>query len=181
MALSMFEKERSEARTDATTKTWRALVVGAAVPIAMLAAAPAVSAAETGDQAETVKSEQLPLPDPGLPVPDPGLPVPGGLDPAALADLPDLLTCVSDLLDGLSADVPAPVPAPPVEGSEQLPVPLPVPDPGVPAPGGDAPLPDIADLTTKCQDALANLPAPPVDVPPVEPPVDVPPAVPPVE
>ncbi|GAA2171499.1 MULTISPECIES: hypothetical protein [Glycomyces] len=181
MALSMFEKERSEARTDATTKTWRALVVGAAVPIAMLAAAPAVSAAETGDQAETVKSEQLPLPDPGLPVPDPGLPVPGGLDPAALADLPDLLTCVSDLLDGLSADVPAPVPAPPVEGSEQLPVPLPVPDPGVPAPGGDAPLPDIADLTTKCQDALANLPAPPVDVPPVEPPVGAPPVAPPVE
>ncbi|MDR7339902.1 hypothetical protein [Glycomyces lechevalierae] len=177
----MFEKERSEARTDATTKTWRALVVGAAVPIAMLAAAPAVSAAETGDQAETVKSEQLPLPDPGLPVPDPGLPVPGGLDPAALADLPDLLTCVSDLLDGLSADVPAPVPAPPVEGSEQLPVPLPVPDPGVPAPGGDAPLPDIADLTTKCQDALANLPAPPVDVPPVEPPVGAPPVAPPVE
>jgi len=178
MALSMFERERSEAQTDAPTKTWRALVVGAAVPIAMLAAAPAVSAAETSDQAETVNSEQLPpLPDPGLP--DPGLPVPGGLDPAALADLPDLLACVSDLLDGLAADVPAPVPAPPVEGSEQLPVPLP--DPGVPAPGGDAPLPDIADLTTKCQDALASLPAPPVDVPPVEPPVDVPPAVPPVE
>jgi hypothetical protein len=181
MALSMFEKERS-ARTDASTKTWRALVVGAAVPIAMLAAAPAVSAAETGDQAETVNSEQLPpLPDPGLPVPDPGLPVPGGLDPAALAELPDLLTCVSDLLDGLSADVPAPVPAPPVEGSEQLPAPLPVPDPGVPAPGGDAPLPDIADLTTKCQDALANLPASPGDVPPVEPPVGAPPVAPPVE
>jgi hypothetical protein len=181
MALSMFEKERS-ARTDASTKTWRALVVGAAVPIAMLAAAPAVSAAETGDQAETVNSEQLPpLPDPGLPVPDPGLPVPGGLDPAALAELPDLLTCVSDLLDGLSADVPAPVPAPPVEGSEQLPAPLPVPDPGVPAPGGDAPLPDIADLTTNCQDALANLPASPGDVPPVEPPVGAPPVAPPVE
>lgn len=186
MALSMFEKERSEARTKAPTKTWRALVVGAAVPIAMLAAAPAVSAAETSDQAETVKSEQLPLPDPGLPVDPPAdLPVPGGLDPTALADLPDLLTCVTDLLDGLAADVPAPVPAPPVEGTEQVPpLPLPVPDPGVPAPGGDAPLPDIADLTTKCQAALANLPAPPVDVPPVEPPVDVPPVdpgLPPVE
>jgi hypothetical protein len=182
MALSMFEKERS-ARTDASTKTWRALVVGAAVPIAMLAAAPAVSAAETGDQAETVNSEQLPVPDPGLPdpgLPDPGLPVPGGLDPAALAQLPDLLTCVSDLLDGLAADVPAPAPAPPVEGSEQVP-PLPLPDPGVPAPGGDAPLPDIADLTTKCQDALANLPAGPGDVPPVEPPVGAPPVAPPVE
>jgi hypothetical protein len=142
-----------EARVD--KKTWRAVLIGAAVPIAMLAGAPAVSAAET-DQTETVNSEQLPLPDPGLPLPG-GLP-----DPAALALLPDLLTCVTDLL----AALPAEVPDAPVAGTEQLPLPLPVPDPGAGAP---APLPDIAALTTQCQDALATLtgavPEPPVDAP----------------
>lgn len=152
MAWSMFDEERTaHARTESTDKTWRAVVVGAAVPFAMLAAAPAVSAAEVEThEVQTVNSEQLPP----LPVdPPPGLP-----DPTALAKLPDLLTCVTDLLAALPADVPA-APAPPAEGSEQLP-PLPA-----PAPGG-APLPDIAALTTQCQDALAKLPPPPV-APPV--------------
>jgi hypothetical protein len=151
MALSMFNEERTaDARTKSTNMTWRAVVVGAAVPFAMLASAPAVSAAEVEThEVQTVNSEQLP-------------PVPGAPDPTALAKLPDLLTCVTDLLAALPADVP-PAPAPPVEGSEQVP-PLPLP---TPAPGGDAPLPDIAALTTQCQDALAKLPAPPAPAPPV--------------
>lgn len=139
MAQSMFK----EARVKDSKQTWRAVVIGAAVPIAMLAAAPAVSAAETV-QTETVNSEQLP-PLPG------DLPLPGGLDPTALAKLPDLLTCVTDLLDALPADVP-PVPGAPAEQLPGLPLPLPVPDPGA-----DAPLPDIADLTSKCQSALDQL------------------------
>ncbi|MDA1368783.1 hypothetical protein [Glycomyces algeriensis] len=158
----MFNREHTEAETESTKGTWRAVVVGAAVPLAMLAAAPAVSAAEVETHAvethavgthavQTVNGEQLPP----LPVdPPPGLP-----DPTALAKLPDLLKCVTDLLAALPADAPA-APAPPVEGSEQLP------PPPAPAPGGDAPLPDIAALTTQCQDALAKLPPPPV-APPV--------------
>ncbi|RRR97371.1 hypothetical protein [Glycomyces terrestris] len=145
MAESMF----NEARVQTPKKTWRAAVVGLAVPALMLVGAPAVSAAgTTAEPVQAVAGEQLP-----------GVPLPGGLpDPAALADLPALLTCVTDLLDKLGGAAP-PLPAP---AGEQLPgLPLPAP----PAPGGDAPLPDITALNDKCQAALANLPEVPVDPP----------------
>jgi hypothetical protein len=150
MALSMFQKARSEDK--ATTKTWRAVVIGAAVPIAMLAGAPAVSAAETTEQTQTVQSEQLPP----LPVDPPaGLP-----DPAALLDLEACLT----ELQGLIAQLPpAEVPA----EAEQLP-PV-VPDPGVPA------VPDVSALTETCKQVVEIVKSllPPVDVP-VDPPIDDP-------
>jgi len=147
MAETMFKEEQSTK----SRKTWRMIVIGAAVPFAMLAAAPAVSAAET-DQAEVaVQSEQLPgLP---LPLPDPGLPVPGVPDPQALLDLQQ---CLADVQALLPADVPAPAEA------EQLPVPL-------PDPGGLPALPDLGALNDTCQAVLATLQAqvPPVDVPAV--------------
>ncbi|GAA1677618.1 hypothetical protein GCM10009830_25690 [Glycomyces endophyticus] len=154
----MFTVERD--RTP-KTKTWRAVFVGLAVPVAMLAAAPAVSAAEPADRAETVAAEQLPP----LPVDPP--PLPGGLpDPTALTDL---ATCLTDLQAALDAG--APLPAELEEEYEQLP-PLPV--PGVP--GGDAPaLPDIGALAQTCQDILATVTgAVPDPGLPVDPPVDVP-------
>ncbi|HEX2145330.1 MAG TPA: hypothetical protein VHG10_12565 [Glycomyces sp.] len=126
MAESMFE----EARSKAAKQTWRAVVIGAAIPFAMLAAAPAVSAAETEAVESTVQSEQLP-------------PVPGAApDPTALLDLQQ---CLTDLQAALSAGAPAPAPAAP---GEQVPT----------QPGGDAPAaPDIGALTKTCQDILATV------------------------
>ncbi|GAA2292036.1 hypothetical protein GCM10009853_054820 [Glycomyces scopariae] len=152
MAESMFETARDRSPK---TKTWRAVFIGLAVPVAMLAAAPAVGAAETTDRVETVAAEQLPP----LPVDPP--PLPGGLpDPTALTDL---ATCLTDLQAALDAG--APLPAELEEEFEQLP-PLPV-----PVPGGDPALPDIGALAQTCQDILATVTG---AVPPVDPPVDVP-------
>ncbi|NUQ87759.1 MAG: hypothetical protein HOQ43_04770 [Glycomyces artemisiae] len=142
--------------------TWRAILIGAAVPFAVLAAAPAVGAAAPADQVETVNSEQLP------PLPGAGdLPVPGDLpipDPTALTDL---ATCLTDLQAALDAG--APIPAESLDEYEQLP-PLPLPVPG----GGDAPaLPDIGALAQTCQDILATVTGAAPDLP-VDPPVDVP-------
>ena len=140
MAQSMF----TTARAKASTKTWRAVLIGATVPLAMLAGAPAVGAADV-DPAETVVGEQLP----------PAPPPPGGApDPAALTDL---LTCVADLLAALDAQAPAP-PAPPAAEADQLP-PLP------PPPGAEPP-PDIAALTEQCEAALAKLQPPTPPAPP---------------
>ncbi|MCD0447093.1 hypothetical protein LO763_26090 [Glycomyces sp. A-F 0318] len=100
MAESMFEA----APTTKSRKTWRMVVIGAAVPFAMLAAAPAVTAAE---------AEQLPP-----------APVPGAPDPQALLDLEQCLTDVQALLP---ADAPAPAELP--AEAEQLP---PAPAPAVP-------------------------------------------------
>lgn len=141
--------------------TWRAILIGAAVPFAVLAAAPAVGAAEPADQVETVNSEQLPP----LPVDPPQLP--GGLpDPTALTDL---ATCLTDLQAALDAG--APIPAESLDEYEQLPpLPVPLPVPG----GGDAPaLPDIGALAQTCQDILAMVTGAAPDLP-VDPPVDVP-------
>jgi hypothetical protein len=83
-------------------KIWKAVVVGAAVPVMMLAAAPAVSATEI----ETVQaeSEQLPVPDPGAPV-----------DPPAGDDLVTQLgECVAALVSAVvdtAGDAPVPAPA----------------------------------------------------------------------
>lgn len=123
MALTMFK----EARSTATKTTWRALLIGAAVPIAMLAAAPAVSAVEI-DRTATVQSEQLP----------------GGVaDPTALLDLKQ---CLTDLQAALPADPQAQAPAP--AAGEQL-----LPDPAAPAPA----VTDIAELTKACQAVLATV------------------------
>jgi hypothetical protein len=154
MSESMF----SEERVTTPKKTWRMAVIGLAVPAVMLVGAPAAMAAETTDQLQPVTSEQLP-------VPLPDLPVPGGLpDPAALVDLPALLTCVTDLLDKLGGVAPVPLPDVPAGEAEQLPgLPLPLPLPTDP---GSSPLPDVSALNDKCQAALANLPDVPVpDVP----------------
>jgi hypothetical protein len=136
------------ARAKASKRAWRAVLIGATVPIAMLAAAPAVGAADI-DRAETVTSEQLP----------PAPPAPGVPDPAALSEL---LTCVADLfaaaLDTQAPPAPPPAPMPPGE-AEQLP-PLP------PPPGGQPPAPDIATLTAQCQDLLALLQPPTPPAPP---------------
>jgi hypothetical protein len=148
----MFKKAR------VNKQTWRAVLVGAAVPIMMFAGAPAVSAAET-DQSETrtVEAEQLP----GLP---------GGLpDPTALLDLQACLT----ELQGLIAQLPPPPVDPPavppvVPQEEQLPV-----DPGAPLPT----VPDVGALTEVCKQVVEVVKGliPPVDVPdpglPVDPPV----------
>ncbi|MDN3238874.1 hypothetical protein [Glycomyces tritici] len=138
----MFNEARTtDARTESTDKAWRAVVVGAAVPFAMLAAAPAVSAAEVEThEVQTVNSEQLP-PAPGLP------------DPQALLDLQK---CLTDLQAALPAEPPV---AAPVE-AEQLPG-LPLPDPGAPA------VPDIGALNEICQQVLATVTgaAPPVAPP----------------
>jgi hypothetical protein len=136
------------ARAKSTKKTWRAVLIGATVPIAMLGAAPAVGAADI-DRAETVVDEQLP------PAPAP----PGAPDP-----LTDLLTCVTELLAALDSQAPAPpAPAPAGAEAEQLP----------PLPPGAEPPPDIAALTAQCEAALAKLqpqtppapPAPPAALP----------------
>jgi len=144
--------------------TWRAILIGAAVPFAVLAAAPAVGAAETAEPVQTVASEQLPP----LPVDPP--PLPGGLpDPTALTDL---ATCLTDLQAALDAG--AEIPAESQDEYEQLP-PLPVPAPDLPVPGGDSPLPDIGALAQTCQDILATVTgAVPDPGLPVDPPVDVP-------
>jgi hypothetical protein len=85
-------------------KIWKAVLIGAAVPVMMLAAAPAVSAAET----ETVQSESEQLP---LPLPDPGAPV----EPPAGDDLVTQLgECVAALVSavvGATGDAPVPLPA----------------------------------------------------------------------
>jgi hypothetical protein len=170
MAQSMFEKARTDAEqtTKATKKTWRAAAIGAAIPFAIFAAAPGVSAAGA-DPAEaapvqTVESEQLPP----LPV-DPPVDVP---DPTALLDLQACLT----ELQGLIAQLPPPPVEPPVEppvtpptGSEQLPVPAPGDpgaDPGLPA------APDVGALTEVCKQVVEVVKSLLPPVPPVEPPVD---------
>ncbi|MEU6859718.1 hypothetical protein AB0B28_12710 [Glycomyces sp. NPDC046736] len=149
MAQSMFKQERP----NYARKTWRTVLIGAAVPLAVLAAAPAVGATETVT-AETVNAEQLPgLPAPGLP--DPGLPDPGVPDVQALLDLQ---LCLADLQAALSVDVDVPAEA------EQLPLPGDV--PGLPTD-----VPDVAAMNETCQAVLAIVLA---DVPPVDPPVEVP-------
>lgn len=118
----------------ARRNTWRAVLIGAAVPFALLAAAPAVGAAETdtvSGATTTVTGEQLP-------------PVPGAPDPTALTDL---ATCLNDLKAALDAKAPAPGPAP---AAEQLPAP----------PGGAPALPDIGALAQTCKDILASVKAP---------------------
>ncbi|WP_205326303.1 hypothetical protein [Glycomyces sp. YM15] len=160
----MFKAERTDQTgTEPTTKTWRTVVIGAAVPLVMLAGAPAVSAAEI-ETVETAQSEQLPP----LPVDPPaGLP-----DPAALLDLQGCLT----ELQGLIAQLPPPaVPDVPAE-AEQLP---PLPDPGTGVPD----VPDVSALTEVCRQVVEVVKGllPPVEPPPgvepppvVEPPVDDP-------
>lgn len=158
MAESMFKVERAKE----TKKTWRTVVIGAAVPIAMLAAAPAVSAAEIDQTAaQTVQSEQLP----DLPVDPPaGLP-----DPAALLDLEACLT----ELQGLVAQLPPPAEVP-AEAQELPGLPLPDPGAGAPLPA----VPDVGLLTETCKQVVEIVKG---LLPPVEPPVGVPPVEPPVE
>ncbi|HLU29930.1 MAG TPA: hypothetical protein VKZ65_15985, partial [Glycomyces sp.] len=91
-------------------KIWRTVLTGAAVvPIAVLAAAPAVGAATTG-AIETADVEQ----QPPAPAPDP--------DQALL----DLQTCLTKLEGVVAAPAPA-APAPAVGAAEQQPAP-PTPD-----------------------------------------------------
>jgi hypothetical protein len=140
MAESMFEA----APTTKSRKTWRMVVIGAAVPFAMLAAAPAVGAAEI-EQAETVSSEQLP-PNPPPTAPDP------------VAELKQCLADVQALLSG----VPAPGAPAPAE-TEQAP-------PAPPAPGG----PDLAPLNELCQQILTTLQNQPPAPAPADDPVGAP-------
>jgi len=161
MAESMFEKEQSR-------KTWRMVVIGAAVPFAMLAAAPAVSAADI-DQVETAGSEQVPPMPVDPPVASPTEPPAGQPDPQALLDLQQCLTDVQALL---SADVPADAPADVPAEADQLPS---LPDPGAAPPQPAAP--DVVALNQTCQEVLTVLqgqdqaPGVPAD-PPVEVPVE---------
>jgi hypothetical protein len=144
----------NEARVD--KKTWRAVMIGAAVPIMMFAGAPAVSAAET-DQTETrtVEAEQAP----GLPG--------GPPDPTALLDLQACLTELQGLVAKLPPPPVDPPAAPPVapQESEQL--------PGAPAPA----VPDVGALTEICKQVVEVVKGlvPPVNPPapglPVDPPV----------
>lgn len=150
MAQSMFNEER---KTRATNKTWRAAVVGAAVPFAIFAAAPGVSAAGADPveaaPVQTVESEQLALPG-GLP------------DPTALLDLQACLT----ELQGLIAQLPPPPVEPPVDPPVEPPVAPPVESeqlPGAPA------VPDIGALTEVCKQVVEVVKG---LIPPVEPPVD---------
>lgn len=174
MAQSMFEKARTddEQTTTATKKTWRAAVIGAAIPFAIFAAAPGVGAAGADPveaaPVQTVESEQLPP----LPI-DPPVDVP---DPTALLDLQACLT----ELQGLIAQLPPPPVEPPVEPpvappveSEQLPPGLPVPAPGDPGadPGLPA-VPDVGALTEVCKQVVEVVKSLLPPVPPVEPPVD---------
>lgn len=87
---------------------WKAAVVTAAVPVMMLAGAPAASAAET----ETVQAESEQLPGVPLPLPLPGGP---GAEPPAADDLVTQLgECVAALVSavlGAAGDAPVPLPA----------------------------------------------------------------------
>lgn len=149
MAESMFKEERDKK----PKQTWKALVIGAAVPVMMLAGSPAASAAEADPAQVRVQAEAVIAAGEQLP----GLP--GGLpDPTALLDLQACLT----ELQGLIAQLPpAPVPVPPVE-SEQLPG-LPLPGPGLPA------VPDIGALTEVCKQVVEVVKGLIPAVPPVDP------------
>jgi hypothetical protein len=121
--MAMFE----EAQSTTSRKTWRAVVIGAVVPLAMLAAAPAVSAAEI-EQVEAAVEQAPPAPGPGAPD-----------DPQGLLDLQQCLTDIQALLPAETPPAPAP------GGTEQVP-------PG-PAPGA----PDLDALNELCQQVLASL------------------------
>jgi hypothetical protein len=126
-------------------KIWKAVVVGAAVPVMMLTGASAASAAGAVDATE-VNAAQLPAP--GLPAPDPSDPTAGGDDLVT-----QLSVCVAALVTAVAdatGDMPDPAPAP----AEQAPP--------------DAPdAPDATDLTS-CTELIAALGQP------AEPPSDLP-------
>lgn len=175
MAQSMFETARSdEERTTEPTKTWRAAVIGAAIPFAIFAAAPGVSAmgADSAEAApvQAVEAEQLPP----LPV-DPPIDVP---DPTALLDLQ---ACLVEL-QGLIAQLPPPPTEPPVTPpveAEQLPVPLPPPDD--PGTGQPPAVPDVGVLTQVCKEIVEVVKSllTPVAEPPADPGLPVDPVTPP--
>jgi hypothetical protein len=150
MAEPMFKEEHDKQ----SKKTWKALVIGAAVPVMMFAGTPAASAAEADPAQVRAQAEALIAEGEQAPA------LPGVPDPTALLDLQACLT----ELQGLIAQLPPPPAAPPAPvESEQLPG-LPLPDPGAPA------VPDIGALTEVCKQVVEVVKGllPPVPDAPVE-------------
>lgn len=168
----------AKAKPIRSRKLWRGVLAGAAaVPLAVFAAAPAVSAAGM-HTSESAQTEQVPE----LPVGEVPVDVPGGLDPTALLDLQQCLTDLQTALGDTAGEVPDPGGEVPLQ--EQLPgLPAPVPGQPVPAPGDgtDVPtVPDLAMLNETCQSVLAtvtgasdDLPDTPVPDPGVDNPLPV--------
>lgn len=129
----------AQSTTSTSGKIWRTVLTGAAViPIAVLAAAPAVGAAVT-EASGTADAEQEPVQAPvevPAEVPD---------QEQALRDLDSCLTELEALVGEAPAADPA-APAPAVGGAEQLPV-------EVPDQAPDA-VPDLASLVDTCQALL---------------------------
>ncbi|HEU5128089.1 MAG TPA: hypothetical protein VFU12_08880 [Glycomyces sp.] len=133
----------AQSTTSTSGKIWRTVLTGAAViPIAVLAAAPAVGAAVT-EASGPADAEQEPIQAP--------VEVPAEV-PDQTQALRDLDSCLTEL-EALVGEAPAPAPAAPAPGvgaAEQLPVEVPDQAP-VEVP---AEVPDLVSLVDTCQALL---------------------------